>query len=109
MIPWNVLSKMVSGAMVVFVIGCTSPRTGVEPQGETASPPPIVNAAPTGPPPGHVEPTNYWVREKIVLKSAPPPPAPQKTVVKKGKKSKLNKKASATTEALPAPKLPSTR
>ena len=94
MIPWNVLSKVVSGSMVVFVIGCTSPRTGVEPQGGTASPP-VVDAAPTEPPPGYVKPTNYWVRERIVLKSEPAPPATEKPVVKKGKKTKQNKKVPA--------------
>ena len=104
MIPWDVLSKMVSGSMVVFVIGCTSPRAVVDPQGETASPPPVVDADPTGPPPGHVEPTHYWVRERIVLKSEPAPPATQKGVVKKGKKNKLNKKASASAETSPTTK-----
>ena len=56
----RVVSAIVSGSMVVCVIGCTSPRTGVEPQGEPGSPP-VVGAAPIGPPPGHVEPTNYVV------------------------------------------------
>jgi hypothetical protein len=70
---------------------------------ETASSPPAVEQAPgkpMGPPPGHVEPKNYVVREKLVLgevttvidrevstpsESAPPVAATQKSVVKKGK------------------------
>jgi hypothetical protein len=89
----SVVSAIVSGAIVVCVIGCTSPRTGVEPQGEPGSPP-VVGAAPIGPPPGHVEPTNDVVRERIVLKSAPPPPAPETPVVKKGKTQKKTGRSS---------------
>jgi hypothetical protein len=76
---------------VVLVIGCASIKAGVEPPAETASPPPVVDPAPSpplGPPPGYVQPENYWVREKIILTSAPEPPAsaPQKSSVKQGKK-----------------------
>jgi hypothetical protein len=82
--------------MAVFfmvLIGCASTRAVVEPSGETASPPPVVDPAsgpPTGPPPGHVEPTNYWVREKIILTSAQEPSASatQKSMASKGRKSK---------------------
>jgi hypothetical protein len=75
----------------LVVTGCTSTRTVVEPPVETASPSPVVDPSPpTGPPPGYVAPTNYWVREKIILTSAQEPSAsaPQKSVVSKGKKSK---------------------
>jgi hypothetical protein len=75
----------------IVVTGCTSTRTIVEPPVETASPSPIVDPGPpTGAPPGYVEPTNYWVREKIILTSAQEPSASatQKSVVSKGKKSK---------------------
>jgi hypothetical protein len=71
------LSATVLGCMVVFfifLIGCASTRAVVEPQVETASPPPVVDQAPgppVGPPPGHVEPENYWVREKIYLGEVP--------------------------------------
>jgi hypothetical protein len=41
-----------------------------------------------------VEPTNYVVRERIVLKSAPPPPEPEKPVVKKGKTKKKTGRSS---------------
>jgi hypothetical protein len=89
-------SATVWGCMVMFfmsVIGCASTRAVVEPSGETANPPPVVDPAaspPSGPPPGHVEPTNYWVREKIILTSAPEPSASatQKRAGSKGKKSK---------------------
>jgi outer membrane biosynthesis protein TonB len=96
----SVFSAIILSAIVVFVVGCTSPRTVGEPQGETASPP-VVDAAPTEPPPGYVKPENYWVREKIVLKSEPAPPATEKAVVKQGKKTKQNKKASASAKASP--------
>jgi hypothetical protein len=90
----------------MFVIGCASTRVVVEPPVETASPSPVVDQAPgppIGPPPGHVEPSRYVVREKIILGevmtvidreiSTPSEPAPsvsatQKRVVKKGKKNK---------------------
>jgi hypothetical protein len=86
--------------LFVFVIGCASTRTVAEPQVETASPPPVVEQAPglpTGPPPGHVEPQNYWVRERIVLTSEPAPPASatQKSSGNKGKKNKKTAKRSA--------------
>jgi hypothetical protein len=92
----NLLLATVFGCMAVcfiLLIGCASTRAVVEPLVETASPPPVVDPAPgppTGPPPGHVEPTNYWVREKIVLTSEPAPPvsATPKSSVKKGKKDK---------------------
>jgi hypothetical protein len=88
------LSTPVLGCLAlccIVVTGCTSTRTVVEPPVETASPSPVVDPGPpTGPPPGHVEPTNYWVREKIILTSALEPSASvtQKSVVRKGKKSK---------------------
>jgi hypothetical protein len=67
----SVRSATAWGCMAVLfmvVIGCASTRSGVEPSGEAAGPPPAVDAAsgpPTGPPPGHVEPTNYWVRDGV--------------------------------------------
>jgi hypothetical protein len=109
----SLLSATVLGCLVVlfmFVIGCASTRAVVEPQVETASPSPVVDPAPgspTGPPPGHVEPKNYVVREKIVLgevttvidreipSSSEPTPsvsATQKSSVKKGKKNKKTAK-----------------
>jgi hypothetical protein len=88
------LSTPVLGCLAmccIVVTGCTSTRTVVEPLVETASPSPVVDPGPpTGPPPGYVAPTNYWVREKIILTSAQEPSASatQKSVVSKGKKSK---------------------
>jgi hypothetical protein len=81
------------GVFLAFVIGCASMTAIVQPSGETASPPPVIDPAsgpPTGQPPGHVEPTNYWVREKIILTSEQEPltSATQKRVVSQGKKSK---------------------
>jgi hypothetical protein len=91
----RLLSSTVLGCMTLFfmfVIGCTPSKAVVEPPVETATPPPVVEPAPSppiGPPPGYVEPTNYWVREKIILGSAPEPPeSATKKSVKKGKKSK---------------------
>jgi hypothetical protein len=89
-------SAMVLGCTVVFfmfVIGCASTRAGVEPPGETVTPPPVVDPAlgpPIGPPPGYVQPENYWVRENIILTSEPAPPAsaPPKSSAKKGKNTK---------------------
>jgi hypothetical protein len=89
------LSATVVGCMAVlfiFVIGCASTRAMGDPPGETVSPP-VVDPTPSqaiGPPPGYVKPENYWVREKIILTSAPEPPTPttQKSSVKQGKKSK---------------------
>ena len=91
-----VRSATVLGGMAVFflvVIGCASTKTAVEPAVETVVPPPAVDPVPSppnGPPPGYVAPTNYWVREKFILTSAPEPSgsAPQKSGVKKGKTSK---------------------
>jgi hypothetical protein len=103
----SIFSAIILGSTVVFMLGCTSPRTVGEPQGGTASPA-VVDAAPTGPPLGYVKPENYWVREKIVLKSEPAPPATEKPVVKKGKKTKKtkqNNKASASAEASPTTKV----
>jgi hypothetical protein len=86
--------------------GCASTKAVVEPPGEPVSPSPVVEqpvGPPTGPPPGHVEPKNYVVREKIILgevttvidrevstpsEPAPPVSATQKNVVKKAKKNK---------------------
>jgi hypothetical protein len=85
-------STTVRGCLAVLfvcVIGCASPKAVVEPPVETVMLP-AADPAPSGPPPGHVEPTNYVVRERIVLTSEPAPPesAPQKSVGKKVKKSK---------------------
>jgi glycerophosphoryl diester phosphodiesterase len=88
------LSTSVFGGLAMcclVVTGCTSTRTVVEPPVEAASPSSVVDPSPpTGPPPGYVEPTNYWVREKIILTSAQEPSASatQKSAVSKGKKSK---------------------
>jgi hypothetical protein len=88
------LSTAILGCLAlccIVVTGCTSTRTVVEPPVETASPSPVVDPGPPpGPPPGYVAPTNYWVREKIILTSAQEPPASatQKSVVSKGRKSK---------------------
>jgi hypothetical protein len=92
------------GLFFMLVLGCASTRAGVEPPGETASPPPVVDPAPSppvGPPPGYVKPENYWVREKIILgevttiiekpiSSEPVPPvsAIPKSSVKTRKKTK---------------------
>jgi hypothetical protein len=77
----------------IVVTGCTSTKTGGEPPVETATPTPVVDQAAIqamGPPPGYVKPENYWVREKIILTSAPEPSAPatSKSTAKKAKKSK---------------------
>jgi hypothetical protein len=90
----------------MFVLGCTSTRAVGELPVETASPPPLVNPAPSppvGPPPGYVKPENYWVREKIILGEvttvieierplpsgpASPVSATPKSSVKQGKKTK---------------------
>jgi hypothetical protein len=91
----SVRSTTVLGCMAVwcvFVIGCASTTAVVEPPVETVMPPVADPASiqAMGPPPGYVKPENYWVREKIILTSAPEPPksAPQKSVGKKGEKSK---------------------
>ena len=72
--------------LCIFVTGYASTKAGVEPQVETT---PLVVAPPSGPPPDYVQPTNYWVREKIILTSEqePPKPSAQKSPTKKGKKS----------------------
>jgi len=95
----SVVLAMLLGSMIVLSIGCTLLRTEGEPQEGTASPP-VVDAAPTGPPPGHVEPTNYVVRERIILTSEQEPAksATPKSPVKKAKKTKANKKTSASAE-----------
>jgi hypothetical protein len=77
----------------LVLTGCASPKAAVEPPAETVTPPPVADQASIqamGPPPDYVAPTNYWVREKIILTSeaAPPPSATQKSAVKKGKKTK---------------------
>jgi hypothetical protein len=92
----SVRSVTVLGCVVVsfiVVAGCASTRATGDPPVETVAPPPAVEPAPSpplGPPPGYVKPENYWVREKIILTSAPEPPAsaPQKRSGKKGKPSK---------------------
>jgi hypothetical protein len=77
----------------MLVIGCPSTKAVVEPPVETVIPPPAVDPVPSppiGPPPGYVAPTNYWVREKIILTSEPEPlgSAAKKSGVKKGKNRK---------------------
>jgi hypothetical protein len=73
----------------IALVGCTSTRSGMAPPAEPAPPALVADPAPTGPPPGYVQPENYWVREKIILTSAPEPsvPATQKRSGKKAKKS----------------------
>jgi hypothetical protein len=75
--------------LFIFVTGCASTKAVEEPQAETATPLPVVEPA-SGPPPDYVTPTNYWVREKIILTSEQEPPvsATPKSSVKKGKKNK---------------------
>jgi hypothetical protein len=68
----------------ICLIGCASTKAAVEPPVETATPPVVEPAS--GPPPNYVVPTNYWVREKIILTSEVEPPAAPKSPVKKGKK-----------------------
>jgi hypothetical protein len=87
---------MAVGCMPVcclLVSACASTRAVGEPPLKTAGPPPVVDPAPSlpiGPPPGYVEPINYWVREKIILTSEQEPPAsaPQKRAAKQSKKYK---------------------
>jgi hypothetical protein len=76
----------------IVVTGCASSKTGGEPPVETATPALVADQAAVqamGPPPGYVKPENYWVREKIILTSAPEPSAPStvKRAAKKGKKT----------------------
>jgi hypothetical protein len=93
------LSAMLSGGMVLVVIclaGCTATRAVGEPSGETANPPAVDQASiqAMGPPPGYVKPENCWVREKVILTSAPEPSAPatsKKTVKKTMKDHKTSK------------------
>jgi hypothetical protein len=75
--------------LCLFVIGCASPKAALEPPTNIATPAPVV-APVAGPPPDYVAPTNYWVREKIILTSEPAPsaPAPQRHAVKQGKQRK---------------------
>jgi hypothetical protein len=91
----RLLSSTVLGCISLFfmgVSGCAPTTAVVEPPVETATPPPVGESAPSppiGPPPGYVAPTNYWVREKIILGSAPEPAeSATKKRVKKGQKSK---------------------
>jgi hypothetical protein len=77
----------------IIVTSCASTKTGGAPPVETAIPAPVVDQAAIqamGPPPGSVKPENYWVREKIILTSAPEPSAPAtpKSTAKKAKKTK---------------------
>ena len=90
----SVLWATVWGSMAVsltFLSGCAGTRAVGEPPVEATTPPVVepTSSPPIGPPPGYVQPENYWVREKIILTSAPEPPAsaPQKSSGKKGKKS----------------------
>jgi hypothetical protein len=92
----RIRSATVVGCMAVsfiVVTGCASTSAMGDPPVATVAPPPAVEAAPSpppGPPPGYVKPDNYWVREKIILTSAPEPPAsaPQKRSGKQGKPGK---------------------
>jgi hypothetical protein len=89
-------SRAALGCMAVYcllLIGCASTKAAVEPPAEAVTPEPVVEpvySPQTEPPPGYVAPTNYWVREKIILGVAPEPlpSAPQKSAGKKGKPSK---------------------
>jgi hypothetical protein len=99
--PMNAASGLLSATVLglgcmavsfIFATGCASTRDVGEPAVETVTPPPLVEPAaspPLGPPPGYVKPENYWVREKIILTSAPEPAASatQKSSGKKGKKN----------------------
>jgi hypothetical protein len=77
----------------IVVTGCAATTRGGAPPVETARPAPVVDQAAVqamGPPPGYVNPEHYWVREKILLASAPEPSAPAtpKGTAKTGKKTK---------------------
>jgi hypothetical protein len=89
-------SAIVLGGITLF--GCTSTNSGMAPPAETAQPALVAEPAATGPPPGYVQPENYWVREKIILTSAPEPsvPAPQKSPGKKAKTRKQTGKPSSS-------------
>jgi hypothetical protein len=89
----RLISAMALGCMAVscmFVMGCASTKAGEERQVEPTPPPPPVVEPVSGPPPDYVQPTNYWVREKIILTSEQEPSASatQKSSASKGKKSK---------------------
>jgi len=85
----SMTSAIVLGCIALF--GCTSPKSGLAPPAETATPSLVADSAPIGPPPGYVQPENYWVREKIILTSAPEPSVPE-TQKRSGKKAKKSKK-----------------
>ena len=91
-----ITSVIVLGCIALF--GCTSTKSGMAPSTETATPSLVAEPTPTEPPPGHVQPENYWVREKIILTSAPEPsvPATQKRSGKKAKPSQKTGKASSS-------------
>jgi hypothetical protein len=88
--PAKVLGCM--AVSFIVVTGCASTKAGGAPPVESATPAPVVDQAAIqamGPPPGYVKPENYWVREKIILTSAPEPSAPAipKRAAKTGKKT----------------------
>jgi hypothetical protein len=91
----------VLGCMAVCCLvlsGCASTKAAVAPPAEAVSLPVVepVSSAPIGPPPGYTKPENYWVREKIILTSAPEPAASptKKSSGNLGKKSqKMGKSA----------------
>jgi hypothetical protein len=72
--------------------GCASTKAAVAPPAEAVALPVVepVSSPPIGPPPGYIKPENYWVREKIILTSAPEPAASptKKSSGSQGKKSK---------------------
>jgi hypothetical protein len=91
MTPTRMKSYYMTSAITlgyIALFGCISTKSGMAPPAETATPSLVAEPAPTGPPPGYVKPENYWVREKIILTSAPEPSvsATQKSSGKKGKK-----------------------
>jgi hypothetical protein len=90
MTSYSIASAIALGC--IALVGCTSTKSGMAPPAETATPALVANPAPTGPPPGYVKPENYWVREKIILTSAPEPSVPA-THQSSGKKAKKSKKA----------------
>jgi hypothetical protein len=79
--------------LFIFVTGCALPKAVVEPQVETAAPAPVVEPA-SGPPPDYVAPTDYWVREKIILTPEQEPSASttEKRSGSPGQKSKKTAK-----------------
>jgi hypothetical protein len=93
---YDIPSIIVWGCIALF--GCTSTKSGMAPPAETATPALVADPAPTGPPPGYVPPENDWVREKIILTSAPEPsvPAIQKSPGKKAKTRKQTGKPSSS-------------